>query len=93
MLAATWADAVCTEDALAKGLTLAQLESLLDVGDAADERISERRRKQLCAKLDHQGELGILDLAEAYGESEVRAAWAAVAHKASKKHVARAPTR
>jgi putative ATP-dependent endonuclease of OLD family len=85
VFAAAWPDAVCTEEALAKALTLEQLETLLDVGDAADERLAERRRQQLCAKLDHQGELGILDLAEAYGESEVRAAWAAVAHKPSKK--------
>lgn len=66
--AATWSDATYTEDAVAKGLTLEQLESLLGVGDAADERLAERRRQQLCAKLEHQGELGVVELAAAYGE-------------------------
>lgn len=84
VFAAAWADAVCTEDALSKGLTLKQLESLLNLGDADDERLAERRRQQLCARLGHQGELGVTALAEAYGEPEVRAAWAAVAHKPSK---------
>lgn len=83
--AATWSDATCTEDALAKGLTLEQLDRLLGVGDAAAERLAEGRRQQLCAKLEHQGELGVVELARVYGEPEVRAAWAAVAHKPGKK--------
>ena len=83
--AATWSHATCTEDALARGLTLEQLESLLAVGEASDERLAERRRQQLCAKLEHQGELGLVELAATYGELKIRAAWAAVAHKPSKK--------
>lgn len=85
VVAGAWRDAVCSEEALAKGLTLEHLEALLDVGSPDDERLAEGRRKQLCAKLEHQGELGVIDLARTYGEPTVRTAWAAAAHKPSKK--------
>jgi hypothetical protein len=84
VFAAAWSDASCTEAALANGLDLHQLEALLVVGDAADERLAERRRQQLCAKLQHPGELGVIALAEMYDEEQVRDAWAAAAHKPSK---------
>jgi putative ATP-dependent endonuclease of OLD family len=83
--AATWSGATCTEDALAKGLTLAQLDDLLEVGDPAADRLAEGRRQQLCATLEHQGELGVVELAAVYDEASVREAWAAAAHKPSKK--------
>ena len=79
-----WGDASCTEEALGKGLALEQLDALLEVGEADDGRLAERRRKQLCAKLGHQGELGVVELAATYGETRVRAEWAAAAHKPSK---------
>lgn len=82
--AATWTDATCTEDALAKGLTLAQLDELLDVGDPAANRLAEGRRQQLCAKLEHNGEVGVVELAAVYSEGQVREAWAAAAHKPSR---------
>lgn len=83
--AATWSGATCIEDALAKGLTLAQLDDLLEVGDPGADRLAEGRRQQLCAKLEHQGELGVVALAAVYDEAKVREAWAAAAHKPSKK--------
>lgn len=83
--AATWRGATCTEDALAKGLTLEQLDDLLEVGDPATDRLAEGRRRQLCAKLEHQGELGVVEFAAVHGEAKVREAWAAAAHKPGKK--------
>jgi putative ATP-dependent endonuclease of the OLD family len=85
VIAGKWLDAVCTEHALAQELTLEQLDELLKIGDAEDERLAERRRKQLCAKLSHEGEAGVVELSAVYGDSNVRDAWGAVAHKPSKK--------
>lgn len=83
--AATWSDATSTEDALAQGLTLDQLDGLLEVGDPVHERLGEGRRRQLCAKLEHEGDIGVIELAAVHGEAKVREAWAAAAHKPSKK--------
>ena len=81
VVAGTWSGRSCTEHALAHGLSLAQLDELLGIGDPDVDRLDERRRKQLCAAIGSKSEHGAQVLLADYAEEQVRDAWGRAAHE------------
>jgi putative ATP-dependent endonuclease of OLD family len=83
--AGTWTQASCTELALSRGLTLAEMGLLLDIGDETVDRLAERRLQQLQETLGLRGQRTWEELCTEVEEAELRAAWGHTAHKPGNK--------